>query len=555
MKKSVTLLIFLASFLVLARMVLGTNFVKAENNVCCEKLTTGQWCQSAPAASCDTSYSIAPTSCESTDFCSVGTCVDSQEGICEKEVAKNVCNNDGGVWFDKSPSELPQCQLGCCTLGDGASFVTQSRCKKLSSYYGVQTDFNPGISSEIECIASAGGDEKGACTFERGAERTCRVLTKSKCNTLKGNSENSNVEFFEGLLCSDENLGTNCGPSKKTRIVDGQSEVYFIDSCGNLANIYDAKRIKDKSYWSKIIPKEESCGFGQSNANSKICGNCDYYRGSTAAPYKRGETAKPTYGDYICKDLSCEYKGQKYQHGESWCGEAPGIPRITDPNKDGNYLFNGKDSLQNPEKTNLPGSVYTKLTCYNGEVTVDNCYDGRQKVCVQSEVNGFKNAACKLNSWQECYSQKSKPDCLDRTKRECIWTQGKYTEELGLQKSSYTQKGYCTPLLPPGFDFWKGEGNGDSICSLGTIACEYKIKKKLISGKSVADGEECINEDGSIKKQWIDAMNKRCIQIGDCGAKTNYLGKPGESKVIVEKKIAKGGGVVIMSDGIKRTIY
>jgi len=570
MKKSKINLIFMVSILILAGILLNLNLVSAEANVCCEKLVVnadgsgGQWCQNAPVESCDTSvnpltnqkYQAAPTSCESTTFCSTGTCFDSQEGVCEEGVSQNVCNSGGGVWDEKSAVDLPQCGLGCCTLGDGASFVTQSRCKKLSSVYGVQTNFNQGIGSEIECIASAGGDEKGACVLERGAERTCKLLTNSECNTMKGNSENSNVDFFEGVLCSDENLGTNCGPTtkKSTTCIEGQNEVYFVDSCGNLANIYDSTKINDKSYWSKIIPKEESCGYGSSNADSKSCGNCDYYRGSTCGEYERGETAKPNYGDYICKDLGCEYKGVKYEHGESWCGEAPGTAKITDPNQDGNYKFDGKD-FPDYKKTSLPGSVYTKLTCYNGEVDVENCYDSRQKVCVQSEINGFKNAACKLNSWQDCYDQKSEGDCLNRELRDCKWEPTEpitkiavgclskdpkacYNEELGIQKTEYVQKGYCAPIFSPGFDFWKGDGNGDAICSLGSISCDYEIKDKLLSSKYVEDGEECINPNGIPKQEWINAMQNRCVQIGDCGKKDNYLGFAGEAKTFFEKIIA-----------------
>jgi len=590
MKKRVLTLIFLASLLVLTTIIFSTSYVSAENNVCCEKLTAdlgGAWCQNAPIASCDTGinsktgqkYNTAPTSCESTQFCSTGTCFDSQEGICEEGVAQNVCNSGGGVWSEKSASELPQCGLGCCLLGEGASFVTQSRCKQLSSLYGVETNFNSGVSSEVQCIASAGGDEKGACVYETGSERTCKLLTKTGCNGITG-------EFFEGILCSDENLGTNCGPSEKTTMVEGQSEVYFVDTCANLANIYDSSKIKDKDYWSRIIPKEESCGYGSSNADSPICGNCDYYRGSTASAYKRGETAKPQYGDFICKDLGCTSNGVKYEHGESWCGLAPGTANITDQNNSGSYLFGGKTASPDLAKTNLPGSTYTRLSCYNNEITTENCYDARQKVCVQSEINGFKNAACKLNTWQSCYDQKDETSCLDREQRDCKWSPSEedkkkftgcdklgssvvrgilgnigaisclfyYNEPFGNQMSAFKthgDTGYCTPLNQPGFDFWTGDNNGEGICSLGTVSCQYRTTKSVATGSGVDDGAECINSDNSVKPEWIQAMNYRCMQIGDCGPKLNYIGQPGEMKTIVEKKFGgeQAVGYFVRSDG------
>lgn len=533
--KKILILAFLAFSLILFGAVLNGNFVGAGNNVCCEKLSTGQWCQNAPIESCDGEYRQAPTSCESTTFCSTGTCFDSQEGVCEEGVSQNVCNAGGGVWDERPAVELPQCGLGCCTLGDGASFVTQSRCKQLSSLYGVQTNFNPGVGSELECIASAGGDEKGACTFERGAERTCKLLTRTECNDLKGGSENSNVEFFEGILCSDENLGTNCGPSEQTTCVEGQNEVYFLDTCGNLANIYDSSKIEDKAYWSEIVPKEDSCGDGSSNANSRSCGNCDYYAGSSCDAYERGETAKPNFGDYICKDLGCEYEGRSYEHGEAWCGEAPGTARVLDPDQDGNYEFDGK-AYPNPKETSLPGSVYTKLTCYNGEVTIENCYDTRQKVCVESEINGFKNAACKLNSWQDCYDQKSEGNCLDREVRDCKWEPDYYA--LASQSVEGTTRGACVPIFPPGFDFWEGEGNGDAICSLASIACEYEITDKLLGSKKMAKGSECVSANGQVVQGWVNEMEARCIQVGDCGPKDNFLGFEGEDKTYYEKIIA-----------------
>jgi len=582
MKKRIIGLLVLASFLVLAGIFYSSSPVSASNNVCCEKLTTGQWCQNAPPTSCDSNYKSAPTSCDSTAFCKTGTCYDSQEGICEGGVAETVCQTQGGVWSDKSPSELPQCSLGCCFLGDGASFVTQSRCKALSSLYGVETNFKSGIKSEVQCIASAGGDEKGACTIETGAERTCKLLTKTGCNNLKSTSGDSNVEFYSGLLCSNEDLGTNCGPSEKTTKVDGQDEVYFVDTCGNLANIYDSSKINDKTYWAKIIPKEESCGAGKSNANSPTCGNCDYYRGSTAVAYKRGDSAKPKFGDYICKDLGCDYEGRHYQHGESWCGVSPGIANITDAKGNGAYDFGKGKASPDITKTNLPGSSYTQLSCYNGEVSVNNCYDGRQKVCVESDVKTsdggiFRNAACKLNTWQSCYDQTDETSCLDREARDCKWVPNSqdlkefsgcsnyngipnpscpffYNEPLGEQTSAFKtpgQTGYCVPLNPPGFDFWNGEGNGDNLCSLGTIACQYRTTSSFLGGSGVKEGKECINSKNEVNPTWIKSMAYRCMQIGDCGPKLNYLGQPGEMKIIAEKKFGKDNsiGYELISDG------
>jgi len=489
----------------------------------------------ASEGSCDTTDGLrsSPTSCEFTAYCATGTCYDSQEGICEEGVSQTVCQNAGGVWSKQKAEELSQCQLGCCTLGDEAAFVTQSRCKELSSLYGLKTAFDISIGTELECIASAGGDAKGACVYSTETSRTCQMLSKSACNVLNANDVYSGVEFYEGILCSNENLGTDCGPKDETTCVEGENEVYFVDTCGNLANIYDAERYTYKLYWAEIIEKEDSCGYEENNANSKTCGNCNYYAGSVCGSATSTAT-NPKYGDRICRDLGCDYEGQHYAHGESWCGGTATTNIITDPNQNGTYFFDGEATKNNAE-TNLPGSSYQKLTCYNGEVSVENCYDERQKVCVESEINGVTNAVCKLNTWQDCYDQTNKSDCLDREARDCDWVEGKDTEALGVQETEHKEKGYCVPTFTPGFDFWNGTGNGDAICSLGTISCEYEITDKLLRSEKVKKGSECIDENGKIKQVWINAMNERCMALGDCGEKTNYLKYEGEKQTLYEK--------------------
>ncbi|MCR4327136.1 MAG: hypothetical protein NUV46_00975 [Nanoarchaeota archaeon] len=589
MKKSVTKTRLLGILLAFAFILITLNFVSAENNVCCERIKTnsdgsgGQWCQMAPVEACDTSDGLrtAPTSCQSTEFCSVGTCVDIQKGLCESGVSSVVCGESGGFFDERSPSEIPSCKLGCCVLGqNGANLATEVRCSEMSSLYGVNINFNPGITSELLCLATAGGAEKGACVYETETVRTCSMLSRSECNDLQGNISTANIpEFYEGYLCSSAELqGVDCGPSEETTCIIGEDEIYFVDTCGNTANIYDSSRQSDPLYWSKIIQKEDSCGAGNSNANSASCGNCNFYSGSTCKEYVRGETAQPAYGDFICKDLGCKYEEVSYQHGEQWCGEAPGTPKLTDPTQTGNYVFNGNSDAQDTKKENLPGSVFTKLTCFNGEITVDNCYDGRQKVCIEDEINGFKNAACMPNSWQECYGITNEGDCMDRNARKCNWLPEAYPFPTASSSevpktspndifadywsgsgSQYILAGACVPLNAPGFDFWKGEGNGEAISSLGTIVCEYDIRWSVANGYYFEEGKgrECLTsaEEGGdggrkIRNDWLDINLARCLQIGDSGPKLNYLGYPGESQIIAEKILAGGvKGQQIAYDG------
>jgi len=389
--KKLFILIILGIFLVSGVYAVG------EVSYCCEKTTSGAWCQNAPIEKCDESFNKAPTSCEATSYCRMGCCYDSQEGTCMENTPQKVCENSGGVWEDNANCDIPQCKLGCCLIGNQAAFVTQTRCKRLSSLYGLEIDFRTNIGSEMECIASATSQVKGACVFERDYEKTCLFLTKKECLEMSG-SGNSSIKFHKDYLCSAETLGTNCGPTEETTCVKGRDEVYFVDSCGNLANIYDASKIKDKNYWSKVYSKDESCAPSSSNANSASCGNCDYYLGSTCKKYKRGDDkVKPNYGDNICRDLSCEYEGKKYSHGETWCAQAKGI------------------------KDNLPGSRHFRLVCYNGDVSVEPCADFRQEVCLESDIEGFRTAACRANMWQDCVAQTNAKDCNNQDKRDCKW--------------------------------------------------------------------------------------------------------------------------------------
>ncbi len=459
--------------------LLVATFVSAETSYCCERLISGAWCQNAPESSCDNNYRVVPTSCESTSYCKLGTCIDSEEGTCIENTPQKVCEDSKGVWYDKDSDEVPQCNLGCCILGDQAAFVTKTRCKRLSSLYGLETNFRDDINGEFQCIASATSEVKGACVFDREYERTCLILTKKECAEMQIANK---TEFYEGRLCSDETLNTNCGPSEKTTCVEGKDEVYFLDTCGNIANIYDASKINDKEYWAKIKDKSESCNYGSSNANSATCGNCDYYLGSTCKDYKLNKgNRKPTYGTNVCQDLSCEYNGKKYEHGETWCAESKG------------------------SEDNLPGSRYFRMICYNGEVSVEPCADFRQEICIESEIEGFSTAACRVNRWQDCVSQGNSKDCENEDRRDCIW--------LGKGQG-------CVPKYAPGFNFWES-GDAESICSQANMECEVVYEKTLGGDKKCVSGCECISDS------WKSKMNQMCVSLGDCGSSTNYIGIKG----------------------------
>lgn len=486
--------------------------------VCCEKTISGLYCQDVPAEQCDPSSRQVPTSCMATSYCRAGTCFDSNEGTCVESTPQLVCNMNHGIWSAALPV---QCTLGCCVLGDQAAFVTLTRCKKLSSDFGLGINYKKDIKNEAACIASVTGQEKGACVFESEFQRTCRLTTREDCMGKPGSAANKTkgTEFYAGKLCSDENLSTICTSTTRTTCLPGKEEVYFVDSCGNPANIYDASKYNDKDYWANIKTKDESCGSASANPNSANCGNCNYLLGSFCRATTRG-TAQATYGSNICADLNCRdtQNGNDYKHGESWC------------------VYNDEGEYDTSDNT--VGSGFFKHICINGEEVLEACADYRSHVCIEQSIQftggTFSQAACRVNRWQDCIGQTAKDDCENEDKRDCKWVGG-------VGDTSYTGGNgsvQCVPLNSPGLNFWGGS-EAKAICGAASAKCKVKMEQGLFGSLGVGgtdwkitDGEHCAKitsgDDISVKDTWKDTMNARCNAMGDCGVKTNWIGEDGE---------------------------
>jgi hypothetical protein len=492
-------LMFGIAIFVLVLITLG--FASAAS-VCCEKTDDGLYCQNVPIEQCTNANSV-PTSCQATSFCKPGSCYDTTEGTCLDNTPKLVCNMNGGVWSDGA---VPQCNLGCCVLGDQAAFVTLVRCKKLASFLGLEINYQKDIKNEVQCISSVLGQVKGACVYESEFQRTCRIATKDDCLGVSGGRTTNQTknEFFSGKLCSAEELKTICGPTTKTICVPGKEEVYFVDSCGNPANIYDAAKATDKEYWTNIKDKTESCNAGAANAKSASCGNCNYIAGTFCRKTTSG-TAKATYGDNICADLNC-YKtqnGKNYKHGESWC------------------VYN--DQGTSGQGNNAVGSRYYKHICMNGEEVLEACADFRQHECIEDSIatpaGPFAQAACRVNRWQDCVKQKEQKDCENTDQRDCLWSGGS-----------------CVPKISPGLKFWEGD-EAKAICATASTKCEATSEKGLF-GKEEWKGE-CVDSSGSVDSGWLSSMQNKCMSMGDCGPKINWVGDKGfaDSKGQVSYKV------------------
>ncbi len=524
-------------------------FVEGQEAIyCAEKTTSGAWCQNVFLDEVDTNYRHERTSCESTSYCSEGTCVNTATGECLPSPQATCDPSQGGFFYNQPKDEVAQCQVGCCLVGDGATSVERVRCDVLGSDYNVQSEFIPSITDEVECLTLSSPEAKGACVFETEEGRDCNSITRGECQTDGG-------EFHEGFLCTAPELGTICSKTRRTNCVPGKNEVYFVDSCGNIANIYDANKIDDVAYWS-FVPGVEGVevdlGDGKGNIGSSIYGACSYFDGSTCGD------GNARYGKNICTDLRCSASqltdNVVRNHGEEWCSE----PRE-----------NFEDAK--------PGQLSYLLYCYNGEVQYELCDNFRNEICLENEEAGTAN--CVVNLWQVCGDPEieTTDDCLDagdcriEVNGSIAYLRTQYGTEKQLIDSDTDEKivAACVPKYTPGFQFWDPEGTildteGESplsICEFASVTCKVSYTQEIIlltTWRRTPD-DACVNlckeieewsnadcykactpvclenldnkgADAVIEDGWALGYQNLCTSLGDCGIKGNYLGKKGYNK-------------------------
>ncbi len=552
---------------------------------CCERVkNNGPWCQSMEnEADCDASYNSVATSCDATSYCRTGTCIDNNNGICTPNTAQRTCTENGGAFDQRAVSDIPQCQLGCCLIGEQAAFVTQVRCESLASDYGQESDYRADITDQMICLASANPSEKGACVFtNENNQRDCDMITREECQSRQtttapatepgfferifgGGAEETieltelGISFYAGFLCSAEELNTICGPRGGTACED-DGRVYFKDTCGNLANVYDSDKLNNNDYWTYM--REPTCDDGTGNKGSSDCGDCDYLSGSICKQKKVGESV--SYGNFICRNLDClsysntdeGFSGDVHpKHGERWCAKSSGVDKITaTTDEEGVTILTGGDDLLT---NNLPGSGYYIKSCSNSEVTIEPCAEFRGQVCVQSDLDGtdaiFRNAVCKTQIFTQCYFQNNSEDCENRELRDCRWMETGYSfSEQGLINKTETEEtknsnlifnGVCVPLYAPGFDRISDDAtkNGAEICPLANSYCviTYKLpiglRNKQLNELTLQQKKDtCTNNCHCLYPEWQTTINSMCVALGDCGTKNNLNGRAGEEREVVK---------------------
>lgn len=506
---------------------------------CCPKTKLNDSCLDFEASSCNSQCSGQCVLSQCRDFanCKLGCCYDNLQGTCDVNTPKVSCDVKGGLWknsADCNINSVPECRLGCCVLGSNVEFVTSKRCEILAGQRNLETDFRAGITTEGECISLGFQDSRGACMFQDGS---CKALTNNECRSLAGKN------VFPGVLCTASALNSTCKPTNNTICVEGKDEVYFEDSCGNAANIYDSSKKNDDSYWERVVGKIDACGNESTNGNtgSKTCGNCYYAGGSKCKDYKDAKMDKPNVGEKICADLSCRrapnlvdalgkvLESKDRRNGESWCVY------------DSQIGVDDKNSMSR----DTVGSRHYRYSCMEGEVKVEPCGDFRNEICTeqsQFDVNGtsvtFSTASCRINTWQSCMEANSKAGGINEQNGTC-GTADCFVKKIKIDKKFSFD--ICAPINKEGFDL-SSEGamkTAEQICGMASQKCTVVYKKKTFGGCEIVENGNCL-EPGIFTKQ----MNELCVSLGDCGGYVNILGEYSDLGYSV-KKVGKLSQAII----------
>ncbi len=544
----------------------------------CQTSLNGTACQEYPSNTCN---SVCTTNCfpglrSQFSACNLGTCYDPTYGTCTSGSPQFSCQQAGGQWSAQQPAE---CNRECCLInpnqngGAGQSqFTTQQQCNYLGQTLGSPVSWVP-VNGEVECLLKASSQSRGACVLEFLPELqkyNCETTTQSDCISSGG-------DFYEGQLCTNPALNTKCELTQNTNCFDELDGVYYVDSCGNRANIYDSSKLNDVSYWSNIVSETNSClvgATGTSITNQASCGNCNYLLGSVCGDETASENAN--YGNYVCRDLSCvDEWGNGRQNGESWCAfdgriGLDGSPTVPQPTP--NPIFNGLPiqpgqtwciangiatiyspptplnpnitittqpvnlpstpfvsgticsndtsiSTINSRGTNaergvdLPGSRHYRKVCFDGEVRTEPCGEGRSEVCAQDIQQTTGYTTASCRI--NTWQQCLASNDSPENLNKCEENPDCFLKHVGIDSFKFD---VCVPQYPPGLYTSDDISSDDeAICAYASQTCTY-IEKKRISGW------KCIINCGCKEKEFTETLNNLCTSLGDCGGKINLNG-------------------------------
>jgi len=455
---------------------------------CCAVTKDGYQCATTLSENCEDGEPFAESSvCDSTSFCRRGCCYDKELGIYDANVLKNDCLKS---WIDDANCNVPEARMGCCVLGTTSIYETRGQCNvdtlTLAMGNNAVVDWRIDLNSG-QCAMLSAIQEEGACIIGND----CKFTNEGNCFNYGG-------EFYGNVLCSSPSLNTSCERTEKTTCVNGKDGVYFIDSCGNVANIYDSSRIDDDSYWDVVVVENSLCGAGDGNAKSKSCGNCNRFLGGICGSASE-DGFKVDDGSFYCRSMSCVYDGVSYKNGESWC--------VYD-----GVIGDGNDVV---------GSRHWKYVCSQGVVQVEPCADYRNQICVQTntfDVDGkeveFRNSACVANNWRECLNLNGDKDGLE----ECVNSLNCRVDNVSVaDKFDFS---VCVPKYPAGFDLKdvRYQTTAGKICDMADLTCTVVYAPKTTGGCKIVANKDCLTE------KFAQEMNDFCRGLGDCGGSANIIG-------------------------------
>lgn len=475
----------------------------------------GSYCQEYPSTECN-NLCATQGGCfpgRRTDFssCQLGTCFDANLGLCSAGSPRAVCENSNGIWYPEQPV---QCNRGCCLVAPDSSggaaqaqLTTAQQCNNLGQTLGTNVQWDPQIAGEIQCLEKVRTQREGACVLELVPETNnynCQFTTEVRCATNGG-------DFYPGQLCTNSQLNTKCEITENAQCFDGKDGLYFIDSCGNRANIYDYQKRNVNSYWQSVVPLAQSCTLtrnGQGEIiNEQACGNCDYLAGSICGSVRSNMDTSPTNnGQYVCRDLYCvDEDGERREHGESWCAF------------DSWTGLDGAEGTNEERAVDVPGSRHYRKLCFEGEIRTEPCAEYRNGVCVEQDVNGdFTNAQCRVNTGALCTKYNENVDELTK----CEQSPDCYLKHVEIDKFKFD---VCVPKYPSGFELTDEiQPDSAAICKAATQTCTY-YEKKNIEGRW-----QCKINCACKDAEFAQTMNNLCMSLGDCGLHVNLAGEAGE---------------------------
>ncbi|MCH7850325.1 MAG: hypothetical protein IH845_01650 [Nanoarchaeota archaeon] len=469
---------------------------------CCELPEGGGVCSVIEQSSCAEGSEFSKgVGCEETTFCQEGCCFDDDETTF-KESLESLCSLN---WEPDANCNLPAAEFGCCYLGSTVIYSNKGTCVVETKARGLADNLYTGWEnevSELECVTRDLSKDEGSCIFSDGE---CEIKTEEDCFDLRG-------KFTKGYLCTAEGLNTGCEPTTDTTCVSGKDEVYFLDSCGNPANIYDASKVNDRDYWEKIVLLEDSCGADNSSGNgeSLTCGNCNRFRGGLCRD-ALSDGVEPDLGNNYCKSTECIVDGEIYEDGESWCD------------------YEGKIG----EGDDIVGSLHRRISCNQGVSKIEDCGDFRTKICVQKttfdpEVEGvaFREAECVKNIADDCIAYGT--DELDK----CRESKSCFVKHVEI--SEFLNFDVCVPQYPKGFNLrakpeHEEKTKAESVCGLATLRCNVIRGKFNLQCKDLANNE-CLTE------KFTREMNDLCRSMGDCGLEISYVDEVTKNYEIIYQK-------------------